>query len=106
MSTGKSQAGNKELRMKNADAMSVTAISKEKFPLDTVLFLTTDSYVGEFKITEVRSEQGTEFRRMAGRGGEDVIVNLGFLQSEKGRGNIKFIGEDGKIIGEENKNEA
>ena len=103
MSIDKSKIRTNEVRIKNADTMNVSSIAGEKFPEGTRLFLTTDSYTGEFKVIEVREEQGTQFRRIFGGRGEDVVVDLGFLQSEASRGNIKFIGEDGKIIEENDK---
>lgn len=90
-----------EKRIKNADLMNSAGISTQKFRVGTKIWISTDDYTGNFEVTEERVEQGTEFRRIFGGRGEDVVVDLSYLQSELARDNLAFLDDNGKRIDSE-----
>jgi len=68
-----------------------------KFAKNQKMWLTTDDYVGEFRVHDVQTDQGTEFRQIVSNR-DSVIVELHYLQREYAKGNICYIDEEGKVI--------
>jgi len=68
-----------------------------KFAKNQKIWMTTDDYVGEFRVSDAKLDQGTEFRQIVSNR-DSVIVELHYLQREYAKGNISYIDEEGKVI--------
>jgi len=68
-----------------------------KFAKNQKIWMTTDDYVGEFRVSDAQTDQGTEFRQIVSNR-DSAIVELHYLQREYAKGNISYIDEEGKVI--------
>jgi len=87
----------RETILNNGELMSKKALAKEKFSKNDRIFIKNETYNSDFLITEERSDNGVNFRRIAG-GGEDVVVNLTWLQQEYAKGKLKRYDKQNNLI--------
>lgn len=83
--------------IKNGTVINRGAMSVQPFSKNTRFFLQNETYNGEYSVVEERKDGGSDFRHFSG-GQDDVIVQLGYLQSQYAIGNLKLLDEDGNVI--------
>ena len=92
---------NDERIIKNGEVIKKTELLKETFKTGEKVWISNEDYNSEFRITETRIDNGTQFVRM-NDSQNDIVVEMRYLQQAFAMGKLRRLDKQGNFIDENN----